>query len=161
MEENFYNDELQPNRPLQLDGMAQNLLQGTAKWAKFLAIVSFIGCGLMALTAITAGLWMTPMRSSMAASGTLPGSVFAMGSGIFTATYLIMAAIYFLLALYLYRFATKAEQALLQGNNEALTESVGNLKNYFKINGILIIVALAFMALAIVIGIFAGIAVAF
>ena len=155
MEENVYTQEPVQSEDLKLGLMAKSYLAGAAKWAKFLAIVSFICCGLMVVMALSAGAWMSALGSSMGAYG----AMYAAGStAVFTITYLAAAIVSFILALFLFRFATKAQQALAQNDNGLVVESLGNLKNYFQINGIILIIALAFIALGIVIGIIAGVA---
>ena len=150
MEEIIYTEEKEKSRDtLHLDPVGRDLLQGAAKWAKFIAIVSFVFCGIIALLALTAGLWFGAARSSMSAASDAMG-IFSMGSGVFTAMYLFYAGIYFIFAFYLYRFADKALRALTIQDGAALNESLGALNSYFRIQGVLLIVALAFLALAVV-----------
>ena len=80
-----------------------------------------------------------------------------MGSGAITVTYLIAALISFFLALFLYRFATKAKDALARNNESLIVESFSNLRNYFQFNGILLIICLAFIALGVIVGMIGGI----
>lgn len=127
-----------------------SFLQETAKWAKFISIVGFIGIGFLVLIALFAGTFLSAMTSEM------EGMPF--GSGIFISViYIIMAALYFFPILYLYRFSVKTQEALRLSNTQVLQEALENLKKHYKFYGILLIVALGFYALAFLFGIIGGI----
>ncbi len=157
MEEIIY-EEVQITTPLPLDGTGQRFLSGAAQWAKFLAIVSFVMCGLLAIFALTVSLWMPAVAGSYGGAASV-GDVTAMGAGFLTVTYLISAGIMFVITLFLYRFAVKAQQALAQRDSQLLGASFGDLNSCFKIYGIITIIGLAFLALALVFGLI-GMAVA-
>lgn len=131
-------------------------LARAAKWSKFLAIVQFIGIGLMFVFALIMLLAGGVTKASLAE---VPGWS-EMPSGFFTwyAIFIIvMLVISFFLALYLYCFATKTLSAIREGNDATMTEAFANLGQYFRIYGILTIVMLGLCVLAIVITIIAGI----
>ncbi len=137
---------------LQIDHQASSFLRETAKWSKFLAIVGFIFIGLFLIIVLFAGSLMSSMMSS--AYGT-PGS----GSG---GTILVAAVglIYFFPCFYLYKFATKMQVALRNNDQESLNTSFENLKSCFKFMGILMIILLAFYALALLVVVATGVAMA-
>ena len=134
---------------LQIDQPVSNYLSESAKWAKFLAIVGFVFCGLFAVLALFAGSF------TSTAFGSLGGS--AGMSGIFVILiYLGIAALYFFPCLFLFHFANKMQRALRQNDQGSLTDSFRNLKSCYKFLGILMIVILAFYAIAIIVGMLAA-----
>ncbi len=137
---------------IQIDGQSLEYFRESAKWAKFIAIVGFIGCGLMVLVGLFAG---TIIAASMSMA---MGAYSGLGGGTFTVIYLLFAAIWFFPCLYLYRFASQMQTALNSNEQEKLAGSLKNLKSYFRFIGILIIVMLGFYALAFVFGIIAAVA---
>lgn len=132
---------------LQIDHQSNAYLRETAKWAKFLAIVGFIGCALIILVGIFAG-------SVMATTFGELGGGFGGGMGVVMAViYILLALLAFFPYLYLYRFANQMQVALRNNDQAALSTSFGNLKSCFKFVGILTIIVLAFYALALVFGV--------
>ncbi len=123
----------------------------TRKWANFLAIVMFVMIGLMALAGIFMGFALSA-ANSMAANSPMP-----LPAGFFTFFYLLMAAVYFFPALYLYRFAQHLGIALTTGSSEELSQSFLFLKRHYHFIGILLIIGLIFMGLAFLFAIVAGI----
>ena len=152
----LYSQEHENQREMRLNAAAKEHLGRAAKWARFIAIVGFVCSGLVAIAALSAGSWMAALSTSTY------GTAYAgMPAGVLTGSYLIAGILYFFMALFLYRFAAKAKQALAQQDEDSLTDSLANLKNLFQLYGILLIIALIFIALAILIGIVGGIAAAF
>jgi len=132
---------------LQVDHLATAYLGETARWAKFLAIVGFVFCGLLALVALFAG---TIFSTAMSAFG--GGGVSFMGGAALTIIYLLLALLYFFPCLYLFKFASKMQVALRNNDQQQLGESFRNLKSCYRYLGILMIIILGFYALAIVVG---------
>ncbi|MEO6254226.1 MAG: DUF5362 family protein [Ferruginibacter sp.] len=133
------------NSELQIDSIAHAHLSGTAKWANFLSIVGFILSVIIAIGALFAGTILGTLGNSFGGS--------FIGAGFIMVVYLIIAALYFFMSLYLYRFASKMKAALYAGDQESLNNSFLNLKNLYKLMGILTIVYLSFIALALILGI--------
>lgn len=140
---------------LQIDHQSNSYLSEAAKWGKFLAIMGFIFCGLLVIAALFAGTLMATMMSGL---GSAESAGAAVGGGIITFAYIIIALIYFFPCLYLFNFASKMQTALRSSQQELLNISFRNLKACFKFMGILMIIALAFWALAFIIAIGAGMA---
>jgi len=135
------------NSPLQIDTTAHVHLAETAKWANFLAIVGFVLSGILALVALFAGTFVSTMSRGFGNSSSM------IGAGFVTFLYLIIAAVYFFMSLFLYRFASKMKLALNSNDQENLNNSFMNLKNLYRMMGILTIIYLCFIALALVVGI--------
>ena len=143
MQENLLDNDLR------IDGIGAVALSETAKWAKFLAVVGFVLTGLIVLMAIFAG----SIISSLLKTGDA-AAVAAISSGAISVMYLIAAAIYFFMSLYLYRFAVNMKIALSSVSQENLNSSFQNLKSVYKIMGIITIIYLAMIALVFIYTIF-------
>ncbi|HRE52801.1 MAG TPA: DUF5362 family protein [Flavitalea sp.] len=129
---------------LHYDQESAGYFEQSAKWARFIAIVGFVFCGLFAV----ASFFMGSIFSSMPEmSGVGMGML---GGGAVTAFYLIFALIGFFPCLYLYRFATQLQEAIKANDMAKMNYALKNLKSYFKFIGILLIVTLAFYAVAII-----------
>ncbi len=70
---------------LQLDPQSFTYFREAAKWARFIAIIGFIFCGLMVLVGLFAGSMMATMM------GSAFGGYSAIGGGVFTVIYLLFA----------------------------------------------------------------------
>src|SRR5690606_35157917 len=114
-----------------LDPIGADYLRESAKWAKFIAIVGFILCGIMVLVALFAG---TILAASMS---TAMGEAAGIGGGVITFIYIVAAALWFIPCLYLFRFASAMQVALRNNEQEKLSNSLKNLKSHFKFIGIL------------------------
>jgi hypothetical protein len=145
------------NTPSNQSGLSsddKSYLETAAKWAKFLAIMGFIVCGLMVLGALS----MFAMGSALGslASSETGSSMMGLGGGMFGAglglVYLLMALPFFFTCLYLYRFASKI-QASVYSSNMTATDAFLNLRNYFRMRGYLVVAVIVFYVLAIVVGI--------
>ena len=132
-----------------IDQSSRAHLSEAAKWAKFLAIVGFVMCGLIVVMAIFFGSFLATMSSSFndesRSSAALTG-----GMGAFVAIFYIgIAILFFFPYLFLFRFATRMKAALNTNDQLTLNTSFQNLKIMFRYVGILTIVMLSFYALAI------------
>lgn len=136
---------------LQIDPAAGGYLGEAANWARFLAIIGFVFCGVAILVALFAGSFMAGSFNKMGMAGT--GS---MGGMLFSVIYLCLAVLYFFPCLYLNRFAMAMRVALRNNDGMQLTRSFKGLKSCFRFLGILTIIILAIYVLAIAGGIMAA-----
>lgn len=121
------------------------------KWAKFIAVFSFIMIGLMVIIGLVMGLVLDSLTSDAGRTPLpFPGSVFMI-------LYIAMAIVYFFPVYYLYRFSVDMGNALASGSEEVMTSAFGYLKSHYKFIGILLIVSLAIGILAMFGGILAGV----
>lgn len=135
---------------LSIDPDGKSHLAETAKWARFLAIAGFIGCGLLVLF----GFFFTSIVPNYRSSYSSLGNDEAVNAIIKVTTavmYTIAAVLWFFPLLFLYRFATRMKAALLADDQTNLNESLRNLKKSFRFVGILTIIGLVFYVLAIII----------
>jgi hypothetical protein len=129
--------ELSNKKELKLTENSLIFMTEVVKWAKFLAICSFVGLGIMVLF----GLGMIILQFQG-----LGNAIQAVVMGIF---YILMAALYFFPALYLYRFATACGEAIKKLNDDIFEEGIENLKSLFRFTGILTIIILSLYAIGI------------
>jgi hypothetical protein len=106
-------------------------LESAGKWAKFMAVLGFIAVGFM----ILGGLGIMAAGSML---GEMGGASF-MPVRMLGPIYLVLAGIYFLPVLYLWRFAAHATNGLAQNRPEALTESMRYLRAHYRFLGIMTI----------------------
>jgi hypothetical protein len=131
---------------LQVDHNGSAYLKETARWAKFLAVLGFIFCGLFVVFALFAGTLMATF-SSLAPGAGIRGGAFI------SIMYILCALLYFFPCLYLYNFGAKMQIALRANDQEQLNLSFKNVKSYFRFIGILTIIALGFMALGLIVAV--------
>src|SRR5688572_2799319 len=135
-----------------IDQSSRAHLSEAAKWAKFLAIVGFVMCGLIVVMAIFFGSFLATMSSFNDESRS--SAAFTGGMGVFVAIFYIgIAILVFFPYLFLFKFATRMKTALNTNDQLTLNTSFQNLKIMFRYVGILTIVMLSFYALAILMAI--------
>jgi hypothetical protein len=132
-----------------LTGEIKNYLLETAKWGKFLAIVGYVGIGLMLVIAISI------MAVGSSTSQLFPGMM-GMNMGFFGLIYIVIAAFYFFPVYYLHQFSLKIAAGLSGQNSQNITVGFQNLKSLFKFMGIFTIVILSLYGLVIIVAIVAG-----
>lgn len=133
---------------LTLNGKAKGFLRETAKWAKFLSILGFIGIGLMIVFSLFAGTLFNAIPEAQA----IPFDV----GLVMTISYLVFAALYFFPVYYLYQFSSKMKTALLTKNDDTLSDAFEVLKSHYKFIGVLTIILLSLYLLVFVSSIFIG-----
>ncbi|MDR1792824.1 MAG: DUF5362 domain-containing protein [Bacteroidales bacterium] len=138
---------------LNLNFASQSYLKETAKWAKFLGIVGFIGAGFYLLFGLFSRLILKLLFANVGNVTGLPPMYGGMSITSLSIIYffygIIAAAITFIVAWYLFQFARKAKEALATSDENAMEFSHKNLNTYFKIRGILTIIMLSFLALSL------------
>jgi hypothetical protein len=144
------NEKQTENFENQLTSAAVGFLQESAKWSKFMAIIGFIGIGLMVLVS----LFMAIGFGGMGASN-IPELPFSMSA--FSIIYVLFAAIYFFPVYYLYQYATKTNAALHSKNKQLLAEGLENLKSHHKFLGIFTLIIISIYGLIFVFAVLGGI----
>ena len=150
MENNYLDDNIKSGSVdvgLNLEGL--EYLRQAGKWGKFLAILGFIFCGLIALV----GLFAASSFNTISSMSGTPIPMAGLG-GLLTFVYLLIAALYFFPCLSLFRFSTNAIEAANSKNSEHVTEALKNLKSNFKFVGIIAIIGISFYLLIFVFAIF-------
>lgn len=103
-------------------------LMETAKWAKFISIVSIVMGAFLAISAVFAGSFL----NSAGAGDVLPFS-----TTLLAIVYFVMAALVIIPNIFLLNFSNKAISALRSGSESELTIAFRNLRSYYKFIGIL------------------------
>ena len=147
-------DNYSSSETFQLSPQIKTFLKETAKWAKFISIVGFVGVGLMVIFALFAGAIFSSFASDF-------GEDFPFPTFLFSVIYLIFAAIAYFPILYLYRFANNMQIALQRGDQHVLQNSFENLKSHYKFYWIMLAIILGFYALMLVLSIIGGAAAMF
>ena len=142
------------NTQMVITDQAKFYLFETAKWTKFLAIVGFIFMGLMVLL----GLFMSAIMKAMMIPMGIPVALGGTMSVIYGVMFFVFAAIYVYPLYCLLKFSVRTRAAILSNDTPTMTESFGWLKKFYQYIGILLIIALAFYALSLVIGIISVVA---
>ena len=117
-------------------------LSETSKWGKFLAIVGYVGMGIMVLLALFVMFGFSQISK-------FSGVGFPMGMIGFL--YIIIAVVYYFPVNYLYRYSVHIKQGLNSNDLSSITSGFRNLKSLFKFMGIFTIVILSIYALILVI----------
>jgi hypothetical protein len=134
---------------LSIDQESYSHLNETARWAKFLAIVGFVTCGLIAILAFFIG----PLLSTSAFASLPTNGLGAAAGAMITALYLIIAVIYFFPCLFLFHFSVRLRAALRDNDQVKLTSSLKSQKTLFKYVGIMTIIILSLYALLLVVAV--------
>ena len=141
MEDNLH---VENGENLIIDWRSKEFLKETAKWTKFLAILGFVGIGLMVLGSLV----MLFAPSSLMSNGDFPfgGKIFMM------LLYLAFAVLYYFPISYLYQFSENTKKAIENNDNNAIRDAFEFLKSHYKFIGILTIIMLSLYAIIIFIG---------
>ena len=141
MEDNLH---VENGENLVIDWRSKEFLKETAKWTKFLAILGFVGIGLVVLGSLV----MLFAPSSLMSNGDFPfgGKIFMM------LLYLAFAVLYYFPISYLYQFSENTKKAIENNDNNAIRDAFEFLKSHYKFMGILTIILLSFYAIIIFIG---------
>ncbi len=125
------NNEMQ--QQLVVTDEMKNYLLSVSKWAKFLAILGFIGIGFMLIATFVL---------------ILSGSVIAYRENNFflflsSIIYLIVAVVYFFPVYFLLKSSLSIQKGIEKTNNEELAQGFKHLKAHYKYIGIMVIVLIA------------------
>jgi len=148
MEDNIYTpgQESKDYSPLpipQITLESLGFLNTTAKWTKFLAILGFIGLGLMIVGGLFMGFIFTALNN-IPTNTAFPFPMRWLGL-----IYFVFAAIYVFPVIYLNNFSNYLSKAVAFRETEYLTIALENIKKHFKYLGILVIVIFGTYILAI------------
>ena len=136
---------------LGIDPSSKAHLAEAARWARFLAIVGFIMCGLIVLLGVFAGSIFSSFSGRL---GSDFGGASEMGGGLramLSVIYILGALLYFFPCLFLFRFANLMKAAIATDEQENLNKSFQNLKVMFRYVGILTIIVLTLYLIGILI----------
>jgi len=144
MESIFSNSE---EEKLELNDFSIQHLKETAKWGKFLAIIHFVGIGLIVIIALSLGVFLPEINDAMSQGVSMP---VAFTGTVLMITYLIMAVIMFFPGYYLFKYSVKLKKAIREKNSELLMEAFTNQKSLYKYIGVLSIIMIGLYAIGII-----------
>ncbi|WP_439483602.1 hypothetical protein [Cyclobacterium plantarum] len=116
----------------------KNYLLETSKWGKFLAIVGYVGIGLIILMALVVLIGFSFFNPVM------DNNLNLRGVGLI---YLVIAVVYYFPINYLHRFSRQIKLGITGNDEQSLTSGFENLKSLFKFMGIFTIITLSIYAL--------------
>ena len=134
---------------LTLNSAAKGFLKETAKWCKFLSILSFIGLGLLFLSSF----FISTIYDNIPQAEGMP---FNLGT-VMTIFYILMIVIYIFPLYYLYQFSIKLKKALISKDDEVLASAFEMLKSHYKFVGVFTIIMLSIYILAGIVGLMGAI----
>jgi hypothetical protein len=121
----------------------------TGPWARFVAVMGFIGAGFMCLCGLII----------MVAGGSLDGMGLGMGFGVALGLfYIAMAAVYLIPVIPLSRFASEASRLRANPSLAVAARAIEQSRAFWTRFGILCIVGLAMVPVAIIVSIFVALA---
>lgn len=130
----------------------KNYLMETSRWGKFLAILGYVGLGLMMIFSLMMLFGMSFLERSFGGMSQMYNSG-ALSLATMGFLYLIIAAIYFFPIYALHTFSTRIKTGLLTNSIEDVEVAFKNLKSLFKFMGIVSIIVLSIYVLALLIAI--------
>lgn len=120
------------SKKIEIEQETINDLDSTRKWTMFLAIMGFIGIGIILSIGLFAGVFLSIFKTGDTPIGITEGLVFI--------PVLIVAVIYFFPVLFLFRFSKHTTFAVKNLDKQALSKAIKNLKSYYIFLGILVII---------------------
>jgi amino acid transporter len=130
------NDDAQAGGVKVTDSMIDSL-RSTKPWTKLLAILGFVGVGIMILCA--ALMFFSNMLPSQKGAAPFVGFV-----------YILFAALYFMPAFYLFKYSSSIGNFLESNGQTDLESALSNQKSFWKFAGILALIGMVFVVLGIV-----------
>jgi hypothetical protein len=142
------------NSKIEIGPEGLGYLNTTRKWTMFMAILGFIGIGLMIFGGLALSFIMKGVSSALPAMEGMEGlegiegvdvagAATGIASGMMMVMFLIIAVIYFFPVLYLFKFSKHTKKALETNDAAELTLGLKNLKSYWLYLGVLVIIALS------------------
>lgn len=137
------NTTLSENKLVFSEEILKNL-NTTQKWAKFLAILGFIGVGIMFI----AGIVVTLMGGALGFLAEATPSPMVFGS--LGLVYVALAVLYFFPLLYLWRFASNVKNTIVYNAQNFAEKAFFNLMAHYRFVGILMIILISLYLLIFV-----------
>ena len=129
-------------RKIEISREILNDLDTTRKWTTFLSILGFILFGLMIIASLAAGLFLTIFRIQEQQLG-IPESLLVV-------ILLASGMVYFASVLFLFRFSKSIRDAIQNLDRKKLEKGFRNLRLFFTIKGITVIVYVIIYVIALI-----------
>ena len=137
---------------LSFDENAKQQLKGAATWGGFAAIIAITG----SILAFINYFIQKSNPKSYQFEGFPEMRAQSQSSGNFVSV-IITFVLGIVLFYYLNKFSRSTKAGIDGSNQQMISEGLGNLSTYFKIIGVLLIIAIVFVCLALLIGIGSGV----
>lgn len=131
--------------PVVVNGETRKNLVQTAKWAKIVAIISFISCGFIVLAGLA--IFIVGLINPLFP---VPQNL-GQAQWLFGLLYLFIGVVTFIMTLFLYRFSTGVPKAFENDDVPALNKAIANHMRYYKFSVILTIVMVGLMIIGLII----------
>lgn len=133
------------NKNPEFDQETLKNLNAIRKWSMFLALLGFIVVGFLLITGLVAGTFFSFFKSDEVGLGVLESLTLILS--------VIIAAVYFLPVLFLFRFSRQVARALKSSGQEEIRKAFRNLRAFFTYIGVLaILVILIYIAALLITG---------
>lgn len=129
-------------KKIEIDQDSLNYLNTTRKWTMFLSIFGFILIGLLVIVGIFTGFFLTAFKTAPTPLGFPEWLVFVI--------ILIVAILYFIPVLFLFRFSKHTADAVHSLDKEQLKKALKNLKSFYVYTGIFTIIVIALYIITLV-----------
>lgn len=131
---------------LSIDDTTQSHLLSIAKWHKFIAITGMVGCSVILSIAIFNKLFIIPASLDYTYDvAEITGEIIV---------YLIFIGAFFIPCIFELKFAKRMVKGINGNDQFLINDSLRQLKIFSKYMGILIIISIAFVLLALFVGLF-------
>ena len=128
---------------LQVDHLSTVYLRGAARWARFLAVVGLIFCGLSLVTAILLASVFSNLFASLGSGGLGRNGVWL---GV---VFACISLLNFIPCFHLYHFGHRMRLALKNNDQEQLNSSFRNMRSFYRFVGVMMIVCMGLWLLII------------
>jgi len=135
-------ENLEEKPKIELEYETLKDLDRTRRWTMFLAILGFIGIGVLLIVGIITGVFLSVFNKGDTASS-YPGWLVCI-------VIIAASAIYFFPLLYMFRFSKFISGVVKTRNTDELKRAFKNLRSYFTYIGILVIALLVIYVIAFV-----------
>ena len=136
--ENSQQDHLE-EMGLQLDGDARLQLSVASRWARFIAILVFVGCGLMLVFGLIGGAAIMRAFDRIGSFNNIFGNF---GGTLFIVLILFAVTVICVVYYFLLAFSKKIKDALLSESTADLNAGLRSLKTFFIITTVFAILSL-------------------
>jgi hypothetical protein len=139
-----------------LTPLAQQYLDQTRPWVRFISIMSFVSVGFMLL--VGAGMMVFSVLGGLVArnEGGAGRLASAIGGGALSLVYVILALVYVFPGVYLFRYAGAIKQLKVNANAAALEDALKHQKSFWRYVGILMAVACVLAVVGVILGVVVG-----
>ena len=132
---------------------AQQYLDETRPWVRFISILTFVMAGFMLMGGL--GLLAFMVLGGIAARdragfGALGGAI---GGGLLASVYVVMALVYLAPGTYLFRYASAIARLRATASGQALEDALKHQKSFWRFVGILMVISFVLAIVGMVVGV--------